>query len=139
MDVMTNCVNLLSHARIASGIFQVLIHVDTKLHFHQHVDIFSQTAGVNSDCDFLLVLTKQSFDAILHFSRTHVSIYLIAWNSTTSDFRKLQRIQQRFVAHCYHRLFSHTEYNYGDVLSYSKLHTLRAWRRYLDVLIQRML
>jgi len=60
--------------------------------------ILSQTVGVNSDSDFLLSVTKRPSDVILHFSWTHVGIWLVAWNSITSDFRKRERIQRRFVS-----------------------------------------
>ena len=93
------------------------------------------TVGDNSHCDFLLFVTVQPPDTILHSSQTQVGNDSVPRNSiTTSEAGKLGCIQWKFVTLCHQRFFSRLDHSWGNVLNYLKLHTLSAQRRYLDVL-----
>jgi hypothetical protein len=113
--------------------------IDTALHFRQQVDnIFSQAIRL------LWLIRSVTFP----FSSLHSLLTLyctlgilklqyasVAWNFiTSSDARKMERIQRQFVSLCHHCFLSHQDYSYGNVLYCCKLHTLIAWRCYLHVL-----
>jgi hypothetical protein len=53
---------------------------------------------------------------------------------TSTDTRKLERIQRKFVALCQYRFFTHDHGTYEDCLKFLKLHTLHNGRIRLDAL-----
>jgi hypothetical protein len=59
----------------------------------------------------------------------------VAWNSVTStDAKKLERIQQKFAALCFKRFFPQVHYRYSLALAELQLHTLRMRRLRFDAL-----
>jgi hypothetical protein len=59
----------------------------------------------------------------------------VVWNSITStDAKKLERIQQKFAALCLKRFFPQVDYSYDLALEQLKLHTLHKRRYHLDAL-----
>jgi hypothetical protein len=62
---------------------------------------------------FILIISKLEYASVF-------------WNSITStDAKKLERIQQRFSALCFNRFFPEVHYSYSLSLEEIKLHTLR--------------
>jgi hypothetical protein len=119
------------------------VQIDSKLHFHHHVDyIFSQAIRLLG-----LIRTEtfsfSSLQSLLMLYYTSVRPKLeyasVAWNPITStDASKLQRIQRKFVSLCRRRFFSHLPYSYTNVLNYLKFHTLSDRRCHLDALFYLM-
>jgi hypothetical protein len=69
--------------------------------------------------------------------RSKLEYASVVWNSITStDANKLERIQQRFAALCFNRLFPQVHYCYSLALKELKMHTLRMRRHCLDALIR---
>jgi hypothetical protein len=107
-------------------------------YFHQHINcIFSQSlkvlrliryiASSFSTLDSLLAL----YSTLVRFKIEYASV---AWNSTTNtDSAKLERIQRKFVALCYTRLFNGVcDFKYEDSLVRLNFLTLHLRRRHLD-------
>jgi hypothetical protein len=66
-------------------------------------------------------------------ARSELEYASVAWNSITStDANKLERIQQRFAAHCFNCFFPQVQYSYSLALLELKLHTLCIRRHLLD-------
>jgi hypothetical protein len=73
---------------------------------------------------------------ILYFTlvRSKVQYASVVWSSITStDAKKLERIQQKFAALCLKRFFQ-VDYSYDLALDQLKLHTLHKRRYRLDAL-----
>jgi hypothetical protein len=57
----------------------------------------------------------------------------VVWNSITStNAKKLERIEQKFAALCLKRFFPQVDYSYDLALEQLKLHTLHKRRYHLD-------
>jgi hypothetical protein len=108
-------------------------------YFHAHIDyIFSKslrTLGLIRT----LTYSFSTLDCLLLFYSTLVRPKLleyafVVWNSVTStDARKLERIQWKFAALCQNHFFSSFG-TYQDFLKNLKLHTLYDRTRFLDAL-----
>jgi hypothetical protein len=129
----------LCHATITptSSIKDLGVFLDSKLHFHNHVDY------VFSECIKLLGLirsTAYSFSSleclrVLYptLVRPRLEYASVVWNSITStDANKLGRIQQKFTSICLYRFYPHVAYNYTVALEKLGLHSLGKRRYYLD-------
>jgi hypothetical protein len=131
----------LCHTAIArtSSIKDLGVLFNSKLYFHNHVDC------IFSECIKLLGLIRSinfrlsSLDClwVLYFTlvRSKLEYASAVWNSiTTTDAKKLERIQQKFVFVCFHRFFPHVPYSYTFALDKLSLHSLRTQRYRLDAL-----
>ena len=112
--------------------------LDSKLHFHAHVDyIFSQslrTLGLIRTLTYIF----STLDCLLLLHSTLVRPKLeyasVVWNWVTStDARKLERIQRKFAALCQNRFFNASA-TYEDFLIKFKFCTLFDRIRSLDAL-----
>jgi hypothetical protein len=101
----------LCHTAIArtSSIKDLGVFIDSKLYFHNHVD------SIFSECIKLLGLIRSitfrfaSLDCLyaLYFTlvRSKLEHSSVVWNSITStDAKKLERIQQKFESVCFYRV-----------------------------------
>jgi hypothetical protein len=110
------------------------VFIDSKLYFHSHVDyIFSQYIKL------LGLIRNNTFSfstldslLILYFSlvRPKLEYASVVWNSITStDAKKLERIQRKFIALCYYRFLppDSNDYSYANaqVLNLGTLHEIR--------------
>jgi hypothetical protein len=129
--------NLVSRSQCVKDLGVLL---DCKLYFHQHIDyIFSQCLKMScliryitssfSTLDSLLVLYCTLFRSKLEYAS-------VVWNSITStDSSKLERIQWKFAALYFTRLFNGVcYYNCEDIVLGSNLWTLELRRKNLDAL-----
>jgi hypothetical protein len=127
----TDCINDLS------------VFLDAKRYFNQHVDyLFSHTIKLLgligtitpsfSSLDSLMML----YSSPLRSKLEHASL---VWNSlTTTDFSKLERIQEKFATLYYNRIFKNLNaYKHNWVLDKLKLNILQERRRNFDVLFIR--
>jgi hypothetical protein len=115
------------------------IQLDSILHFRGHVSyIFLQSVLILGairpiTCSF------SSMDSVLILYLTLVRPKLehasTVWNSTKStDAKKLERIQLKFVAPCQYLFFTCDCVTYEGFLTFLKLHALYNRRRRLDAL-----
>jgi hypothetical protein len=116
------------------------VKIDSKLYFHLYIQnyIFYQIVRMlgffqsiifsisTSDCWLMLYLSL--FGTKLEYA-------WIVWNSITSTHaRKLECIQQKFVAICQSHLFYHDHIPYNNFLKILKVHTLHDRRFHLRTL-----
>jgi len=103
--------------------------IDTKLHIHKRVDIFSQTIIRQLGLIRTVTFSFSSLHRLLTLycmrsSRTQVGICLCCVEFYHFGVCKPERIQRRFVSRWHYRFFRHLDYSYGNVSNYLKLHTL---------------
>jgi hypothetical protein len=92
--------------RRAGCIKDLGVHIDSKLHFHQHVDfLFSHTMKL---LGLILIITFSfsSLDSLLMLYiaivRSKFEYASVVWNT---DSNKLERIQRKFAAFFHNRFF----------------------------------
>jgi hypothetical protein len=110
-----------------------------QLHFHAHVDyIFSQSVrmmGLIRTITYFFSTLDNLFILYVTLVRPKLEYAFPVWNSITStDARKLERIQRKFVAICQHRFFTYDHVTCEDFLKFLKLYTLHDRRLYVDAL-----
>jgi hypothetical protein len=115
------------------------VFIDAKLHFHDHINyIFSQCIrllGLVRNITFNFSSLECMLTLYIALVRCKLEYASVVWNSITStDANKLERIQQRFAAHCFNRFFPGAHYCYSLALEELKLHTLHMRRHRLDAL-----
>jgi hypothetical protein len=131
----------LCHSVIArtTSIKDLGVFFDSKLYFHDHVDfMFSACMKIlglirsitfrfsSLDCLFLL------YCALV---RPRLEYASVVWNSiTTTDSKKLERIQQKFASDCYYRFFPNLPYSYESASYKLNLPSLSTRRHHLDAL-----
>jgi hypothetical protein len=74
---------------------------------------------------------------VVYYYYYYYYYYYIVWNSITStDAKKLERIQRKFVALCYNRFLSRDSngYSYANALHVLNLRTLHNRRHQLDAI-----
>jgi hypothetical protein len=86
------------------------VFIDSKLHFHNHVDyIFSQCMklfGLVRTITLPFSSTGSLYMLYYTLIRSKLEYASIVWNSViTTDANKLEHIQQKFAALCYNRFF----------------------------------
>jgi hypothetical protein len=105
------------------------IFLDSKLHFHTHVN------HVFSCCIKLLGLVRSitfTFSSLDCMHRLYITLVRskleygsVVWNSITStEANKLERIQLKFASVCFYRFFPHVPYSYTFALEKLSLHSL---------------
>jgi hypothetical protein len=75
---------------------------------------------------------------VLYFALviSKVEYAYVVWNSITfTGANKVERIQQKFAALCFNRIFPQFDYTYALALEQLKLHTLQKRRHHLDALV----
>jgi hypothetical protein len=115
------------------------VYLHSKFYFH------NLTNFIFSHCMKLLGLVRSvtyNFSSlecmfILYFTlvRSKVEYASVVWNSiTTTNAKKLERIQHKFAALCLKRVVPQVDYSYDLALEQLKLHTLRKRRYHFDAL-----
>lgn len=115
------------------------IYLDSKLHFHQHVDHLFSHALKLLGLIRTITFSFSTLDSLLTLYSTLVRSKLeyasVVWNSVTiTDSNKLERIQRKFAALCHNRFFTDMDYHYVNMLNKLKLQTLHFRRRHIDAL-----
>jgi hypothetical protein len=114
------------------------IKLNSKLHFHSHMDyIFSQSLRT-LELIKMLTYSFSTLDCLLLLYSTLVRPKLqyasVVWNSVTStDARKLERIQRKFKELCQNHFYNASG-TYKDFSKNAKLHILYDRRRCIDAL-----
>jgi hypothetical protein len=113
--------------------------LDSKIYFHTHVDyVFSQSVrmlGLIRTIAYSFSTLDSSFILYITLVRSKLECACTVWNSITStDAKKLESIQRKFVAICQHRFFTHGHVTYEDFLKFIKLRSLHGRRLYQDAL-----
>jgi hypothetical protein len=122
-----------------SSIKDLGIFLDSKLHFHNHVNhIFSRCIKLLGPVR-TITFTFSSLEFMLRLCvaliRSKLEYASAVWNSITStDADKLESIQQRFAALCFNRFFPQVHYSHSLALEELKLHALCMRRHHLDAL-----
>lgn len=108
----------------ADAIKDLEIFLDWRLYFHHMWTMYFRRLW-----SLTRTVTFSSFDSTLMLYFAFVISKLddpFAWIAFTSaDASKTERIQQKFLALCYNRLFSQIYYSYASALNYQNLHTRR--------------
>jgi hypothetical protein len=116
------------------------LHIDSKLHFHEHVDfLFSHTIKLLG----LIRTIKLSFSSLDSLQmpytatvRSKLEYASVVWNSmTNTDSNKLERMETKFAALCHNNFFPQDiGYHYINTLDKLNLQTLQVRRRHTDAL-----
>jgi hypothetical protein len=134
--------NRLCHAAIThkSSIKDLGVYLDSKLCFHSHIG-FLFSGCIKLFCLIRPITFKFSFMDCFHslyFSlvRSNLENALVVWNSVTStDVKKLERIQQKFAPFYFCLVIPHFPYSYTLAFGKVRLDPLRQRRCNLDSLL----
>jgi hypothetical protein len=131
----------LCHAAITrtSSIKDLGVFFDSKLYFHSHVDFIYSEGGKLLGLIRSITLRFSSLGCLfaLYFTlvRSKLEYTSVVWNSVTStDTKKLERIQQKSAPLRFCRFSPHVPYSYTFALEKLSLHSLRKRRHLLDEL-----
>jgi hypothetical protein len=115
------------------------VHIDSKLHFHQHVHFsFSHTMKLLGWIR-IITFSFSALDSLLMLYiatvRSKLEYATVVWNSiTNTDSNKLERVQRKFAGLCHNRFFQDVDYHYSNILDKLNLQTLHVRRRHIDAL-----
>jgi hypothetical protein len=91
-------------------------------------------AGLNTNCNlFIFYLWWLIFMLYIRLVIPKLEhVCTVRKSVTSTDSKKLERIQRKFVALCQYHVFPRNHVTYKDFLKFLKLHTLHDRRLYLD-------
>jgi hypothetical protein len=118
-----------SHITRTDTIKEVGIFMDSKRHFHNHVNyIFShciKLLGLVRNLTFSFASLERVYTLYYTLVRSKLEYGYVLWNSITSaDANTRKRMQQKFSALCFNRVFPQVHYSYAYGLEKLKLHIL---------------